>query len=270
MRPRKPRPGGFGHHVRRYYGRCTGCIRWTGTGARRVTPPRAASQETCHKQPGLKSKSRGLETSVKAAVERREASAPEAGGPCKRMVRGARRARSANGWQHLFVWCGQFFSLRLPALRLPSFIWRRNSSGFRSCCKTRARMRRENASACFTSPRVRESVGVLWTPFFDLKNADPKDRLCEARGPLRESELIGNFVAVQRTLHGAQAAATPPHPNLLPARGEKERAGVAVTASGFPERRDRAHRDRKMLRHHAIGPAKNMQQEPCLKSSVKL
>ena len=46
MRPRKPRPGGFGHHVRRYYGRCAGCIRWTGTGARRVTPPRAASQET--------------------------------------------------------------------------------------------------------------------------------------------------------------------------------------------------------------------------------
>ena len=46
MRPRKPRPGGFGHHVRRYYGRCAGCFRWTGTGARRVTPPRAASQET--------------------------------------------------------------------------------------------------------------------------------------------------------------------------------------------------------------------------------
>jgi hypothetical protein len=46
VRPRKPRPGGFGHHVRRYYGRCAGCIRWTGTGARRVTPPRAASQET--------------------------------------------------------------------------------------------------------------------------------------------------------------------------------------------------------------------------------
>jgi hypothetical protein len=43
---RKPLPGGFGHHVRRYYGRCAGCCRWTGTGARRVTPPRAASQET--------------------------------------------------------------------------------------------------------------------------------------------------------------------------------------------------------------------------------
>src|SRR5580700_5087125 len=45
-RSRKPLPSGFGHHVRRYYGRCAGCIRWTGTGARRVTPPRAASQET--------------------------------------------------------------------------------------------------------------------------------------------------------------------------------------------------------------------------------
>ena len=45
-RSRKPLPGGFGHHVRRYYGRCAGCIRWTGTGARRVTPPRAASQES--------------------------------------------------------------------------------------------------------------------------------------------------------------------------------------------------------------------------------
>jgi hypothetical protein len=46
VRPRKPLPGGFGHHVRRYYGRCAGCFRWTGTGARRATPPRAASQET--------------------------------------------------------------------------------------------------------------------------------------------------------------------------------------------------------------------------------
>ena len=108
MRPRKPRPGGFGHHVRRYYGRCAGCIRWTGTGARRVTPPRAASQETCHKQPGLKSKSRGLETSDRAAAERREANAPEAGGPCKRIFRGARRARSANGWQCPLAWRGQF------------------------------------------------------------------------------------------------------------------------------------------------------------------
>jgi hypothetical protein len=43
---RKSLPGGFGHHVRRYYGRCAGCCRWTGTGARRVTPLRAASQET--------------------------------------------------------------------------------------------------------------------------------------------------------------------------------------------------------------------------------
>ena len=32
--------------VRRYYGRCAGGFRWTGIGARRLTPPRAASQET--------------------------------------------------------------------------------------------------------------------------------------------------------------------------------------------------------------------------------
>jgi len=72
------------------------------------------------RKPGLKSKSRGLETSARAAVERREASAPEAGGPCKRAFRGARRARSANGWQQPLAWRGHF-SMRLPALRLPSF-----------------------------------------------------------------------------------------------------------------------------------------------------
>jgi hypothetical protein len=60
------------------------------------------------RKPGLKSKSRGLETSARAAVERREASAPEADSPCERIVRGARRARSANGWQQPLAWRGQF------------------------------------------------------------------------------------------------------------------------------------------------------------------
>jgi hypothetical protein len=181
VRPRKPRPGGFGHHVRRYYGRRAGCCRWTGTGARRVTPPRAASQETCHKQPGLKSKSRGLETSVKAAAERREASAPEADGPCKRMVRGARRARSANGWQQPLAWRGQFSVCAFRRSASPHFMWRRNSSGFRSCCKTRARMRREDESACFTSPRVRGERRRPLDAVLEAKNADPKDRLCERK-----------------------------------------------------------------------------------------
>ena len=27
-----PLPGGFGHHVLRYYGRCVRCFHWTGTG----------------------------------------------------------------------------------------------------------------------------------------------------------------------------------------------------------------------------------------------
>src|SRR5580704_879508 len=88
--------------------------------ARTLPPPR---------KPGLKSRSRGLETTARAAVERREASAP-----------------SADGWRHLFVWCGRF-RLRLPALRLPLFVWRRNIRGFCSCRKTRARRRRENGLA---------------------------------------------------------------------------------------------------------------------------
>jgi hypothetical protein len=73
------------------------------------------------RKPGLKSKSRGLETSARAAVERREASAPEASGSCKRIARGARRARGADRWRHLFVWRGPF-DLRLPALRLPFYL----------------------------------------------------------------------------------------------------------------------------------------------------
>ena len=39
------------------------------------------------RKPGLKSKSRGLETPARAAVERREASAPEADRPCARRAR---------------------------------------------------------------------------------------------------------------------------------------------------------------------------------------
>ena len=39
-------------------------------------------------------------------MERRKASAPEAGGSRKRIVRGARRARGADRWRHLFVWRG--------------------------------------------------------------------------------------------------------------------------------------------------------------------
>src|SRR5487761_169751 len=35
---------------------------------------------------------------TKAAVERRKASAPEAGGSCERIIRGARRARSIPWW----------------------------------------------------------------------------------------------------------------------------------------------------------------------------
>jgi hypothetical protein len=109
-RSRKPLPGGFGHHVRRYYGRCAGCFRWTGTGARRVMPPRAASQETWPEveKPGPRNlgQSRG--------------GAPED-------ERADRKARAASER------CGSS-ELRFSALRLPLFVWRQQHS-WRSCGK---------------------------------------------------------------------------------------------------------------------------------------
>jgi hypothetical protein len=211
VRSRKPRPGGFGHHVRRYYGRCAGCFRWTGTGARRVTPPRPRPRK-----PGLKSKSRGLETSVEAAAERREASAPEAGGPCKRMVRGARRARSANGWQQPLAWRGQFSVCAFRRSASPHFLWRRNISGFRSCCKTRARMRRENAITF--RPRWRGDgrkernppCKNAASPIPNRKNIaigtlPPKSW---PRGPIATFSAFGALALIARAVAPAAAAAT--------------------------------------------------------------
>jgi hypothetical protein len=97
VRSRKPLPGGFGHHVRRYYGRCAGCCRWTGTGARRVTPPRAASQETWPEVE--KPRPRNLGQSRGGAPE---------GERADRKVRAASER------------CGSR-KLRFSALRLPSF-----------------------------------------------------------------------------------------------------------------------------------------------------
>src|SRR4029077_16177769 len=112
--------------------------------ARRLPRPR---------KPGLKSKSRGLETTARAAVERREASAPEAGGSRKRIVRGARRARSAGRWRHLFVWCGSF-DLRLPALRLPFLFGGETAGAFVLAAKLGRAARRENAVARTFRPRA--------------------------------------------------------------------------------------------------------------------
>jgi hypothetical protein len=98
-RSRKPLPGGFGHHVRRYYGRCAGCCRWTGTGARRVTPPRAASQETWPE--AEKPRPRNLGQSRGGAPEGERAD---------------RKARVASER------CGSN-ELRFSALRLPSLLF---------------------------------------------------------------------------------------------------------------------------------------------------
>jgi hypothetical protein len=174
VRPRKPRPGGFGHHVRRYYGRCAGCIRWTGTGARRVTPPRAASQETWPEVEKPRPRNLGQSRGGAPRGERaRSGRSVQTDGPWRAPRPQRERVATAVGVAR------SIFSLRLPALRLPSFIWRRNFGGFRSCCKTRARMRREDESACFTSPRVRGERRRPSDAVLEVKNADPKDRLCE-------------------------------------------------------------------------------------------
>src|SRR3984957_18314308 len=129
-RSRKPLPGGFGHHVRRYYGRCAGCIRWTGTGARRVTPPRAASQETWPEVE--KPRPRNLGQSRGGAPEGERAD---------------RKARAASER------CGSS-ELRFSALRLPlSYLEAATSLAF--VRKTRMqKMHRENEIAFPSAPRA--------------------------------------------------------------------------------------------------------------------
>src|ERR1700722_16772015 len=142
VRPRKLRPGGFGHHVGRYYGRCAGCFRWTGTGARRVTPPRAASQETWPEVE--KPRPRNLGQSRGGAPR-------------------GERARSGRSVQTDFPWraprpkrervatavgvARSIFSLRLPALRLPLILFGGETSvAFVLAAKLGRASRRENAA----------------------------------------------------------------------------------------------------------------------------
>jgi hypothetical protein len=116
VRPRKPRPGGFGHHVRRYYGRCAGCIRWTGTGARRVTPPRAASQETWPEVEKPRPRNFGQSRGGAPRGERaRSGRSVQTDGPWRAPRPKRKRVATAVGVAR------SIFSLRLPALRLPSF-----------------------------------------------------------------------------------------------------------------------------------------------------
>ena len=89
------------------------------------------------------------ETSVKTAVERREASAPEADGPCKRIFRGARRARSANGWQQPLAWRGQFSVCAFRRSASPHLFGGETSVAF--VLRTRSRTDRGARTISFTS-----------------------------------------------------------------------------------------------------------------------
>ena len=157
MRPRKPRPGGFGHHVRRYYGRCAGCFRWTGTGVRRVTPPRAASQETWPE------------------VEKPR---PRNFGQSRGGAPRGERARSGRSVQTDFPWraprpkrgrvatavgvARSIFSLRLPALRLPLILFGGETSvAFVLAAKLGCERRRENGIARTFRPPLSRGRKVI-------------------------------------------------------------------------------------------------------------
>src|ERR1700722_13691711 len=124
-RSRKPLPGGFGHHVRRYYGRCAGCIRWTGTGARRVTPLRAASQETWPE----------VEKPRPRNLGQNRGGAPEG-------ERAERKARAASA--------DAAPVLRLSALRLPSLLFGGKALGL--AWQNSGAVRRENEIAFPSAP----------------------------------------------------------------------------------------------------------------------
>ena len=117
-RSRKSLPGGFGHHVRRYYGRCAGCFRWTGTGARRVTPPRAASQETWPEVEKPRPRNFGQSRGGAPRGERaRSGRSVQTDGPWRAPRPKRERVATAVGVAR------SIFSLRLPALRLPLILF---------------------------------------------------------------------------------------------------------------------------------------------------
>jgi hypothetical protein len=131
VRSRKPRLGGFGHHVCRYYGRCAGCCCWTGTGnggpihnpprpSRRKHGPESKSLGVKPKLPGRIGQSRG-------GAPRGERARSEWPAQVCRSWRASAQVRShlASAGGNIGRRGAEHLRLRLPALRLPSFIWRR-------------------------------------------------------------------------------------------------------------------------------------------------
>src|ERR1700724_1680476 len=137
-RSRKSLPGGFGHHVRRYYGRCAGCCRGTGTGARRVTPPRAASQETWPE------------------VEKpRRRNLGQSRGGAPRGERADRKARAASER------CGSS-ELRFSALRLPLF-YLEAATSLAFGGKTRMKKMHRKNEIAFPPPPALAGAGDHWS-----------------------------------------------------------------------------------------------------------
>ncbi len=130
-RPRKLRPGGSGHHVRRHYDRCAGCFRWTGTG-RRGRRPQTSAGNTRRKTPATSQETwPGVETPRPENLGQSRGGAPRGERARKRAVRASGsfvarlRARGVGRWQHRPAWRGVIAVCAFRRSASPRFMWRR-------------------------------------------------------------------------------------------------------------------------------------------------
>jgi hypothetical protein len=91
----------------------------------------------------------------------------------------------------------------------PHFIWRRHSSGFRSCCKTRARMRRENGDARTFRPRE-AGEGDHWSSRSErtvVEGAHDSQLRCRCRKFLQREEASKQTRGERKCLDGTETLA---------------------------------------------------------------
>ncbi len=144
-------------------------------------------------------------------------SAPEAGGSRKRIVLW-RAPRPKRERVATFARVARPTTLAPPgaASRFPS-----GRSFVKACSKARTRSRAARTRLLVTSPRARGEK---------LRSSEQKR--ARVRGPLRDSERRGPGDSAPDAAARLRPAERPPHPNPLPARGERERGRTARTFLG--------------------------------------
>src|SRR4029077_14834818 len=113
------------------------------------------------------------------------------------------------------------FSLRLPALRLPSFYVEAKQKWLWFLPQNSGEARRENEAARVASARLRKSGGIESESRRSrslLPACGEKDRM---RGRWRDSEVTGDVSWAGEAWHRSGSATAPPPPPP-PARGERE------------------------------------------------